>query len=514
MTGEAASVAQTTVRSDADAARSGISSLGRHSLVFMLGTMLSKLTSFIMLPIYTRHLTPADYGVLELLQMSIDVVGMLAGMSIASAVFRFYPDQDSEADRRKLVSTASVGIAGLAAVSGIIGLAASGPLAALVLPGVPAAHYFRIFFIIYILNAVEHVPLLYLRAQNRSVSVVAVNLVKLIAMLSLNIYFVVHLRMGVAGVLYSNLIASGMTAIVLSTHLFRRVGIGFAAGKFGTMARYGYPLAVGAGANFFLVFSDRFFLNYYGTTADVGIYALAYKFAFVLSAFAFTPFMMAWSPQRFVVARQPEGRDIFRRVFLYVNLLLGGMGLTIALVAPDMLRLMADHAFLRASNFVPLILSAQIIHHWTAFHSFGLQAGLRTGRYAVVSVGAIAVVLILNLALIPRFGIAGAAWATLLAYTVRFLVIYILSQRVYSVSYDWWSIARLYAIIGSAVGARALIGTLPLVSSSAATAAILVVSGTLAFRLVLPQRDRVAVVQLVTTAARSPGHFLRRAFPA
>ena len=77
-------------------------SLGKQSAIYGAGIVLGKLASFIMLPVYTRYLTPADYGVLELLSMTIDVIGMIAGIGIGSAVFKFYADEADEAGKREV----------------------------------------------------------------------------------------------------------------------------------------------------------------------------------------------------------------------------------------------------------------------------------------------------------------------------------------------------------------------------------------------------------------------------
>src|SRR5690606_9087951 len=107
--------------------------LGKHTLIYAAGTVISRLASFIMLPIYTRFLTPADYGVLELLSMTIDIVGMLTGMSIASSVFRFHARYDDQARKDVILSTACIGMTGLAALAAVLGVLASGPLSSVLL---------------------------------------------------------------------------------------------------------------------------------------------------------------------------------------------------------------------------------------------------------------------------------------------------------------------------------------------------------------------------------------------
>src|SRR5690606_5448109 len=102
--------------------------LGKHTLIYAAGTAIGRLASFLMLPIYTRFLTPADYGVLELLAMTIDLIGMLTGMTIAASVFRFRAAYDDPAEQDEVVSTAYFGTTGLALIAGVLGVLASGAL--------------------------------------------------------------------------------------------------------------------------------------------------------------------------------------------------------------------------------------------------------------------------------------------------------------------------------------------------------------------------------------------------
>ena len=95
----------------------------KHSLIYFLGNMLGRLAGFIMLPIYTRVLTTGDYGVLEILSLSADILGMLAGLGIRQAVMRLYYFYDEERDRHGVVSTASfllLGIFGAITLAGFV----------------------------------------------------------------------------------------------------------------------------------------------------------------------------------------------------------------------------------------------------------------------------------------------------------------------------------------------------------------------------------------------------------
>ena len=85
-----------------------------------------------MLPVYTRYLTPADYGVLELLGMTIDVIGMVAGIGLVAGLFKFYSAEKDPADKHAVISTAAFGVLSLALVTTLIGQALAPELTKLI----------------------------------------------------------------------------------------------------------------------------------------------------------------------------------------------------------------------------------------------------------------------------------------------------------------------------------------------------------------------------------------------
>jgi O-antigen/teichoic acid export membrane protein len=496
---------------------SEIRTLGRHAAIYALGTALAKLASFIMLPIYTRFLTPADYGVLELLSMTIDLIGMLTGATLTASVFPFYSEHKASGKENEVITTAAIGVTCLAVITAVAGMFVAPFLSSTVLGSHGNPQYFRLFFLIYITQTAEIVPFLMLRALHRSMLVVTLNLARLVGLLTLNVLFVVYFRKGVTGILYSNLIVSALVSITMMTLLFRTLGVSFSWSKFKQMARYAYPVAFVSLGNFFLVFSDRYFLNHFVGAAAVGVYSLAYRFGFMLSAFVFNPFQQIWGPQRFAIAKQPNAREVYRRVFLYVNIALGIGALVIALFVRDILKVMATHNFWGAYRVVPLILIAQILHHWTAYNNLGLFLTKTTKKFAWGSAVGIASVLLLNLLLIPRFGLWGAAIATVIAYVLRLVVIHELSQREYRINYDWARVFKLYAILIGAYVIRALVGDPGIVVSTTLGGTLVVLSSWAVFALILNAGERQSLVSLAKRkllAWRRPAKAVKEAPPA
>jgi O-antigen/teichoic acid export membrane protein len=471
-----------------------LKTLGRHTLVYTAGIAVGKLASFIMLPVYTHYLTPSDYGVLELLGMTIDVIGMITGAGIVAGVFKFFHDADTPGEKKLVISTAAIGVAVAATLTTCIGVFLAPQLTHVVFGSEANLQYMRLYFVLYFLQNFEQVPLALLRAENRAFLFVTINTIKLVTVLSLNILFVVYMRLGIYGVLASSIITTALMVLIGTWYLVRRVGIGFSRDMFAQMLRFGAPMIPWWVGNFILVFSDRYFLNYYRATSTVGIYSLAYKFAFLLHTLAFAPFSTIWDAQRFEVAKRSDGPEIFARVFLYVNLVLAIAGLGLSLFVRDFLTVMSAPAFHPAFRLVPILIAAQIAFTWGAYWSLGIYL---SGKTHVLARGAgilIIVTLALNYLLIPRFGIFGAALATLAAYVIRFLWIYYSAQRSYHVEYPWKEMAKLYGIVAMVVIVGFIYHPEALEAALTWNTGLFIVGTGLVYLLVLPPYDRASII--------------------
>jgi O-antigen/teichoic acid export membrane protein len=471
--------------------------VGKHSLVYGAGVLASKLASFIMLPVYTHYLTTRDYGVLELLGTTIDVIGMIAGMGLAAGVFKHYAETRTALERRQLLSTVMVATAVTSLAVAALGFIASPWLSRVLFGPRFTPEYFRIVFLTYFFQNIAGLALLMLQAEERSKLFVTLNVAKLVVTLLLNIWFVVVIRWGIRGVLISNLAATAMLSVGLGAYVMRQVGLSFSTEQFKKLARFGTPLVVSTLGSFILTFSDRYFLNHYTGTGAVGIYSLAYKFSFLLSTLTVIPFAQIWEPRRFAIARRHDAREIYRRMFLYMNLALFAGSIAIILFIKDGLSVMVAPAFFPAYKLVPILLVVTIIQQWTAFCNLGLFVTDTTKPIAVAAILAVIADLLLNLMLIPRYGMLGAAWATTAAYGIRFAIIYVFAQKRYRIDYPWAKTAELAGLFGIVWIARHLADGLPFLFSLGISATLVVLASAFAYMRMLDRDEKAFVMRIV-----------------
>lgn len=407
-----------------------------HAGIYSLGVILSRAISFLMLPVYTRYLTPSDYGILEILEVTVDVVSIFTGMGILQGLFKFYHQYEEDRDKNELVSTLFILIILFYAASCFLGGLFSSRISSLAFGTSEYRQYILFSFINLFLSFLIYVPLAYLQAKQRSVFFVAVNAIKLVVQLSLNILMVVYLGMGVLGVLYSTLISSLVIGGVLTFYTFAKVKRTFSSEKALRLLMFGYPFIFSGLGAFILTYSDRYFLNYYNHLSNVGIYSLGYKFGFLLMTFPVRPLFNIWMVQRFEILKKKEHyEEVSNQFLVWFVIVTLSVALFIALGVEDLFRIMSSPSFWGAHEIVPIILLAYFFQASTDFFNVGILHTGKTKHMAYGTTLSAVVIILLSFLLIPRYGIHGAAWATLISFAVRLLYVYAASQNLFRIGY-------------------------------------------------------------------------------
>jgi len=429
-------VNQAEAQSGKQTAGGYLASTVKHGGIYALGTLLAKGVGFIMLPVYTRVLTTADYGILEILSLSTDILGMLVGLGVRQAVMRYYYQYDNDQDRNGVISTASLLLLLTFGLTAFVGLAFSVQLTDLLLGPDQPNHYVQLAVIAFALGALGDIPGVYLQARQQSKIFVAASTARLILALSLNIVLVVFLHLGVVGIFMSTIISSIVIGGYMIWQMLCQTGIRFVNARARELILFGAPLMVWQVGSFVLHFSDRYFLRYERTLSDVGLYALAYKLAMLLGTFIIGPFRDIWIAKSLEIARRegPAGNPILASIMRHYNMVLVGVGLGIALFSTDVIHLMLGAQFAAASETVPLLVVAVVFFGYRQISQTGAMIAGRSGLIAWSTTIAAGGAVILNMLLIPPYGAMGAAIATAGAFLLEFLVMRRFSLHVHPVT--------------------------------------------------------------------------------
>lgn len=427
--------------------------IGRDTLVYAAGILINRAAAFVLLPIYTHYLSPADYAVIQLVQMTLDFIAILAGAKLAIGVFRYFHAAKTEEERRAVAGTSLLLICGAYAIVSLGVSVFAAPLSTLVFGDPSRASLIRLAAVGLVGQSLFIVPLALARASGRSFVFVAANTVLLLLQIALNLVLLVHYRLGPAAMFLSNAIASMVVGAVLTIQVIRRIGLPYSGVAARRLVRYGLPLVATQVATFISTFGDRYVLSQHTDLTTVGLYTLAYQFGFLLAMVGSMPVDLVWEPIRFSLAERSDRDFVLSRAFVYLNLLLITVALAITLFTDAVLRVMTAPAFFPAATLVPVILVAYILQSWTGMHDLGIHLRERTEYITMANWVAAVVAIIGYLVLIPRWLGLGAAVATVLAFAVRYVIVWRVSLKLFPVRYDWTPVVRL---VGLAVGAALL----------------------------------------------------------
>lgn len=412
-----------------------IKKLLKHSSVYSLGNILNKAVGFLLIPFYTHYLTTADYGTLELLDLSVSLIGLLLNVWMNASLVRHYYEYEDTRDRNQVVGTAMIATSSAALLVSVAGFLSARWISSLILKSPDYQLFVRVIAFNLFFTCLNSVSFSYLRAKQKSSLIVTMNSVSLAMSLGLNIYFLAVLKTGVIGVLYSNLISNAIVTSALTIATVRQAGLSFDWAKLKPMAAFGLPLILVSFSAFELNFADRFFLQHYSTVSTVGIYALGYKFGYMLSFLVIQPFMMIWGVRMYEVAKRPDAGAVFSRIVAYFTLLLSAAALAMSLVIRDVIAIIAAPQFHDAYKVVPAVALAYVFYGISYYFQTGLFISKKTTYLGLMGAICAAANIALNFWLIPRYAAMGAAWATTLSFMLMAALAYSFSQRIYRIPY-------------------------------------------------------------------------------
>jgi O-antigen/teichoic acid export membrane protein len=427
----------------------------RHAAVYGLCNLLVQAGGVVLLPLYTRFLSPADYGVLEVLGRLAETVSTcLIFGGLRQALLTFYQQSSGEAERRRIVTT-TLALMGLTCVlGGGLVLAAAGPLSralghALQSQGAGvSAGLLRLAVLAILLEPLAIIPMTLIQARLQSTLFVTVTLCQFGVRLTLCVALVAGFGWGVTGVLLATVLTTSAFGVGLCVwELTRSLGRP-EWGQVRALLRFALPFVPGGVGFFILHHGDRFFLLRYGPE-EVGLYALGYKVAQVVSTFSLTPLYMVWSARMYAEARSPEAPAVFGRAFTRILAAYLLVGLGLCLFEQEAMAVLAGPAYARATEVIPIVLVACFFQAASSLMDAAFYVRHRTGLKLGITLTATVLMLLLYTLLIPRFGGRGAAWATLLGFAFLAAHTWRTTQRVFPVRYEWPRLLALAALAGA-----------------------------------------------------------------
>lgn len=421
--------------------KEAIFKLGKHSFIYGLGNIGTKIIAILLLPLYTAYLTPADYGVLQICNVLSSIIVTVIIMGSSSALFKVYYEDENEENRRVILGTTTIFYLITAAMI-IFPLIILRRLISQILIGGEQSNYLLLLVLIAAyFEGLISLGLAILRAHEKSVTYAIFSVFRLIIYIGLNICFVAVLHRNYVGVKEATLIAIIISFIVIFILTFKKIKWKFNKDYIKEILIIGIPLALGGLASWVLNMTDRYMLKYLLpediALTQVGLYSLGAKLASFIYFILVAPFMLSWGALMYSYQNDPDAKQIYKSVLNIFAVIAGVLFLIISFFSPEFLNLIARNKdYMVAYKVVPYLAFSKVLFGVYMVFTVGVTLTRNTKYITLANTIAAFLNIIFNFFLIPNYGMMGAAFASLISFIIRTAILYYYAQKSYYIPYN------------------------------------------------------------------------------
>ncbi|HTT27968.1 MAG TPA: lipopolysaccharide biosynthesis protein [Solirubrobacteraceae bacterium] len=478
---------------------------------YQVADIVSKFMAVLLLPVYTRYIHPAGYGVVELLGNGVILISILVRFGMIESFLRFYYSDDDQ-ERRDALARRAVGFLLVTTTIASIVLAVfAAPLSKVVL-GYRDPTIFRIAVLG--LWSFTNLEMAYavLRVDERLRAYATATLTNVALTIASSVVLVVVAGEGARGLLLGNYGASTVVLIglwwTMRDRLRPRQHTGVETHRL--LFSFGLPTVPAEASVYALSIIDRYYIFHHGRLGPsmAGLYSIAVKLAGAV-AFIVRAFQYAWPPLAYSVRDDAEAARLYGLVTTYYLLVSGLVVAGLALLGRWVLRILAAPAYFDAYKALPWVALGWALYGlWVVFLVIAGRAKVTTRNFPAALAGLIVNVVMIVL-LVPSLGIAGAGIALCGAYVVMIGVMHFLTRRAFAASFEWTRLIRLVAVLGGMSVAGELLlpthGLVGFISRAAVLAAMpLVLTATGFTHVAEREQARVLLARAKRGIAREP----------
>ncbi len=426
----------------------------RKSLDYAGSDFINKLLYLLLLPLFTHFLPPAQYAIYANITIFMGFAGLLYLLGLQQALFSFYYEEKSPRHYRSVIITVltAVTASGLL-LSALIAINGT-QISQLIVRTPNYGHIIRIVAVIIFFDSLFAIIRSLLNIMERSRSYGLLAIIKNGIFVCIVGFFALQRSLAIEQLFIALLVASvisfvlALVVIIRYTSAMDAGSVGFSGTLFLRMLGFGLVMIPGTVAMMALRVSDRYMITYLspGGLHDAGIYAISYRVGSVV-AFLNGIVSLTFFPYAMKIASEPFAKRSYTTLMNYY--LLGGVVIAslVMLFSPELFSIFIDDAYAAAIPIVFCGVISTFLNGIFNIINLSFYIKKRAGNIAgTVFLGAL-INIGLNYFFIPRWGISGAAVASVIAYLFIVLFNFTIAEKMYPVGYSLRRILGAIALL-------------------------------------------------------------------
>lgn len=403
-----------------------IKKLAKHSLVYSMASILTQSITLFMVPIFTKNMDQQEFGQYNLLISVQSLLAILITIGATSGMTRFINEFEDKNKTKNNVLTFLM-LWGLLAY--LLSIFCGDLLYRVVFFQKEGGIYIIFLVASSVLLSLISVYITYYTMLFKPKHVSVINVSRTVFMLLFSAYFVMIRKDGVYGALQAQLYAYTLVLIGLLIYDLKNIRFVFAWDELKVILKYGIGLLPGNASSWIYTLIDRYFINAMMGLQQVAIYSMGYKIGMLMEPILLAPFISVFTSFKYKVYKETGFLEKYKKIYLYYNFIGWLCILFICVFAKPAIIILSTKEYVEAFKVVPFIALSYFIYGLGEFYSLGIHIKNNSLLSSLILTLGAGSNILLNIGLIPRLGIMGAAVATVCSYIIMNIMFFWIGKR-------------------------------------------------------------------------------------
>lgn len=414
-----------------------IKQLGKNTLIYALGNIGIRAGALVLIPLFTHHLSMAEYGLLATLQLTVQIFVIIMNGGMRICILRFTTEYKKNNQMDRLLGTSSV-----------INLLWGGILTLLVFIFLMSFFgrvlhldnpypYLGVVCVVAVVQSLTVHLMAYYRVEDKAFTYMIIGIATVLLLIVTTALVLYGFNLGVMGALLASLLSYGLVLAWVASAVFSKTGIGISLTFVPALLRFGFPLIFSELALLIMGGAGVYLLGYFFTLEVVAVYSLGYKLAWMLIVAVIAPFQLAFQPFVYSSFEKAEFNGELRSIITYLVLAIAATIFSVLFASRLLLPLIAPPEYAAAFLVILFLLPGTAFVGIYYLGETLLGAVRKTHLIGLMMTGIAVLSLLLNYLLIPVMNWYGAALALNISFVLAGSVFFALGKRYFLISLEW-----------------------------------------------------------------------------